>query len=216
LARIESSNRFIPPILGLVLDERNGWQNPDGGWKQCDRERTNSDLWGSSYALSFLASLLHDQLIVSSEAKDKAHAFIFETMKYLKDEWYQSGWKYSGASSEQNGVQIFHETINTFDRYDKVFAEELRSWVKKWLSPNGLVSDSYYRACHEVSFASANARVAYALFLAGEPQSIWEPLVLAAVGQFEEGVNSADASFLLHMLSELDRSGFKMMTRRLK
>jgi len=45
--------------------------------------------------------------------------------------------------------------------------------------------------------------VAYAFFMAEEEPSVWKPLCLAAIDRFEEGVNSADASFLLHMISKM-------------
>jgi len=205
LARLNPNNPNISLILGLMLDKRNRWQNPDGGWKQCDKERTDSDLWGSSYAFALLAAALRDQL-VSQDIKDTVHESLGNTMKYLKEEWQKTRWSYGGASPEQNGVQIFHETIATFKRYDKLFAEQLQSWVSSWLSPSGLLSDSYFQACHEVTLASANARVAYALFLAGEPTSTWRPLLLVAVNQFEQGANSADAAFMLHMVSHLSQS----------
>ena len=55
----------------------------------------------------------------------------------------------------------------------------------------------------KMTYASINARVAYAFFLADDGSSRWTPLCLAAIDRFEEGVNSADASFLLHMISEM-------------
>ena len=202
LAILEPDHRFISEIVALMLDRRNGWQNTDGGWKQCDRERTGSDLWGSSYALAFFARLLQEPNF-DVEARKKMHELLIETIGFLKRDWYQNGWRYSGASSEQNGVQIFHETFQVLDVYDPPFATELRKWIKGWLSPNGLVSDSYSMECKKMTLASINARVAYAFFVAEEAPSVWKPLCLTAIDRFEEGVNSADASFILHMISEM-------------
>lgn len=204
LSRIDSDNKHIHHILSLMLDERNQWQNPeDGGWRQCDRERTESDLWASAYSLAFLSDLITRQLLSTEEAKSRARAVIPATVEYLKEEWHRSFWAYGDASSEQNGVQIFHETIKTLKRHDAPFANKLCEWVRGWLSPAGGLSEAYFQACNEVTLASANARVAYALFLTGEPRALWEPLLITAVDRFEEGMNSADASFLLHMIAEL-------------
>jgi hypothetical protein len=203
LSRIDSDNKHIHPILRLMLDERNDWQNPDdGGWRQCDRERTESDLWASSYSLTFLSDLIIKQLLPSEEAKCRARAVIPATVAYLKSEWRRSLWSYGDASPEQNGVQIFHETIKALKRHDKPFADELCEWVKGWLSPAGGLSESYFQSCREVTLGSANVRVAYALFLAGEPRALWEPLFTTAIDRFEEGMNSVDVSFLLHMITE--------------
>lgn len=202
LAVLEPDHSLVSQIVALMLDRRNGWQNIDGGWKQCDRERTASDLWGSSYAAGFFARLLQEPNF-DAGARKKMHEMLIETIDFLKRDWYQNGWRYSGASSEQNGVQIFHETFQVIKVYDPSFAAELRKWIKGWLSPNGLVSDSYATKCKKMTFASINARVAYAFFLAEEGSSLWKPLCLAAIDRFEEGVNSADASFLLHMISEM-------------
>lgn len=203
LARVRPEHSSVKRIVGRMLDEANCWQNPDGGWKQCDKERTDSDLWGSSYAFALLGNILRDQQIRSTKGKAQAHAALSSTADYLKEQWHHNKWRYGGASSEQNGAQIFHETVSTFKRYDKVFFDELCKWVTSWLDPNGLVREAYYQACREVSIASSNARLGYAFFLIDQSSSNWRPLALSAIDNFEAGVNSADAAFLLHMVESL-------------
>ena len=203
LARVSPNHPSVSRVVGRMLDQANCWQNPDGGWKQCDKERTDSDLWGSSYALALLADLLRNQQIRPPKGREQAHTALSNTMNYLKEQWHQNKWQYGGASSEQNGVQIFHETVSVFKRHDKLFFAELCNWIRSWLDPNGLVREAYYQACREVTIASANARVGYALFLIDESSSAWKPLALRAIDGFEAGVNSADAAFLLHMVGKL-------------
>ena len=45
--------KTVAEVLGRMLDERNGWQNSEGGWAQCDEEFIESELWASTYITGY-------------------------------------------------------------------------------------------------------------------------------------------------------------------
>lgn len=188
--------------IGRMLDDRNGWQNPDGGWAQCDEEFTDSDLWASAYAIAFLDLALRRNLVPTPVSRKLLSEAMSATSAFLESNWRDGRWGYGLASPELNGVQIVHETAPVLRSLRPDFANRLFGWVQGWLSPSGRLSDAYNAACPEVGCCSNNARVAYALFRLGAPAGEWRPLYVAALDAFGEGVNCVDVAILLSLTQE--------------
>jgi hypothetical protein len=199
LLTLDSSNRLGWEIIGKMLDPKLNWQRPDGGWSQCEGWKS-SDLWASAYAIRLLHMLetMADSPYQVSVAVCQER--IARTADYLETQWRAAKqWTYGQASSARNAPQIAHEVFPVLRIYTPGLSNAVHDWLLSWLTPAGTLSARYIESCNKVTPASANSRIAYALFVAGDPALVWVPLFEHAVNGFEQGVNSADAAFLLHM-----------------
>jgi hypothetical protein len=193
--------------LGQILDEQDVWQLPEGGWAQCDSLCSGADLWASAYAAALLFLLSHQDWL-EGEAQAVAVERLRETVGYLDREWSASRWAYGGVSSEQNAPVVFHEVAACLQGIGSPLRGQVMSWLKEYLTPAGTLSNAYFSQCQDLAAASGGARVAYALYLGGEPPSVWRLPYEAAIAAFGagHGVNSADIAFLLDLTKALQRA----------
>ena len=200
LASLEGSSEVVQSVIGKMLVEKSKWQHEQGGWRQCDEGVVEPDLWGSSYATDLLLAIVEKRLQCREESRARAEEALKRTIEYLRREWEEHRWAYGKLNSAQNAPLVFHEVARALHRYDPALERAVCDWITGWLTPEGTLSAAYLEQCKDISRASANARVGYALFLAGKPGREWEPLIVSALRDFGEGINSADVAFLIDMV----------------
>ncbi len=197
LHRLTPDDPLVVRVLGEVLDPRRLLQQADGGWPHF-AGRKRSDLWATTYGTSLLHSVETASTLRLGEPND-AHERVRAALVFLKHEWERTRWAYAEASSAHNAVQIYHELAVCLRGVDPSFLDELISWVLQWITPSGMLSASYLDACDHVTWPSANARVAYAIFQYSIDDRRWRVLFEEAMREIAVGINGADAAFLLHM-----------------
>ena len=189
--------RIVRNVVDAMLDDRNDWQKADGGWAQCDREHTQSDLWGSAYALRLLQCVLDDSKTFSSAEHTLAFNAISRTIAYFRKCWEKNEWSYGKSLSEENAVILLIEIAPVLLRHDRQFLDTVVAHTKQWLSPSGDLSESYLATCKDIPRTVLYARMSYALCLGQQSTSLWLPLYYRSVENLTDDLNSADMSFLI-------------------
>lgn len=141
-------------VVDAMIDKQNGWQNPDGGWAQCDREYTNSDLWGSAYAIRLLAQVIADQSAFSEQERNIASEALSQTIRYFMSRWEENKWSYGGSSSPENAPLLLIEIAPIFAESTPEFLKSVIAHFRQWLAPSGNLSKTYIASCGELSDAA--------------------------------------------------------------
>ena len=196
----------LAPTLGRMFDQRRPWQNDDGGWAQCDVHFTQSDLLSSAYALDVTTALLQtkNQAVIDECTLREA---LTKTLEYFVTEWHRNQWHYGDAAPPHIVPLVIHEIASSLRFANSSLHTELIGWLKRWITPAGTVSQAYLEECQEVSQSSAEARLAYALHLLGEPVPAWKTLWEEAISHFGHRENSADVAFLIDMAFTIRNAG---------
>lgn len=200
-------NTTSSAVVDLMLDERNAWQNADGGWAHSDRDVVESDLWGSVYALRLLDLVLQNTNSFSYIAQKRAGDALAATLRYLTQAWQASRWSYGGAASEENAVLLFIDAAESLRQHDSALHEQVKSHIRSWLSPSGDLSDTYLKACHGVSAGQLYARMAYALFRGQENSSVWGRLFERVVRDGGDVLVSSEMAFMIDLSYEYHLEG---------
>jgi hypothetical protein len=185
-------------IVSSMLDQRNRWQNSDGGWAQCDREHVESDIWGSAYAVRLIAKLLQDAIATKSQS-DSIEMQIKRALAYFRGQWETNRWAVGASSSEENSMLILIEIAPILRLYEPKLLSEVISHLRTWLSPLGQLSETYMARCPGNSLSALHARVAYALYRAGEGRNTWMPLFHVATENLSDKFNSSDMAFIVDL-----------------
>lgn len=204
LYHLKGSKSIVRNVIDAMIDERNHWQKTDGGWAQCDREHTASDLWGSAYALRLLSQVVADPATFSEHERNSFSQAIARTLHYFTTCWEKKKWSYGGSTSPENSVLLLIEIAPILGEVDPAFLNSVLRSVREWLSLSGNLSESYRDACKEVSHAALNARMSYALCRSSQPVESWHSLYLQATENLDQNLNSADMSFLIELSYRAD------------
>lgn len=200
-------------VLDYMLDARNRWQNPDGGWAHSNKGVVQSDLWACAYAFRLLDAAIAEcgermtarQIVLAKAAQRN-------TVRFLTDSWKKNKWAYGGASSEENAVSLYVEVAEALPHYERSLYAEVSSQLETWLSPARNLSDAYIRACHDVLPVQLRARMAYALFRGAREPAAWLPLFERIVADDHRGLISSELAFVIDLTFEYERSANQPMT----
>jgi hypothetical protein len=186
-----------------MIDPRNHWQNDDGGWAQCDRDHTESDIWCSAYAVQLIAKALKESRLNEMSAFSPTQ-LIDSTLSYFVNRWRVDQWAVGKSSSEENSVLILIEIAPLLYSLKSGFLQEILLHMKSWLSPSGQLSEAYISKCPGNSYSALHARMAYAFFRSEEDTSTWLPLFKAAVEKPDDKFNSSDMAFIVDLSFVID------------
>jgi hypothetical protein len=204
LLALDDSAPEAVKTVGRMLSESPDWQAENGGWRQCETTFRRADLWASAYAIGILDYVIRfGPHLLQKSSVERVEARIERTIDFLQAEWDRSKWAYSKASAAQNAVLVFHEVCVALELRRQAFWKEVKDWLSDWISDVGRLDASYLEACTRITTSSASARVAYALYLAGEHKCVWSPLLEDAIREFSNEASSADAAFMLDLLFSL-------------
>lgn len=195
---------FAKSILGSMLDPKGCWQNNDGGWAQCDRRYTDSDLYCSAYAIRFLEAALREGEIGEAE-KLLAASAVDRTVEFFASRWSRDRWRYGEAISEETAPYILIEIGPVLRTRAPRLLDDVLCFVKEqWLSPSGDLSEIYKNSCSHISVLGLYARVGYALWRSDTQRTDWKFLLDRAI-QYRSGpANSAERAYLIEMTYLID------------
>lgn len=197
-----SWNSVTRGVVDLMIDRRNKWQNSDGGWAHSDREVIESDLWGSVYAIQLLQILNQSEGVYSAILRKDAEQALKDTLEYFKNEWVTSKWTYGGACAEENAVNLFIDIAPILKIYDLDLYTEVLNHLLNWLSPAYDLSEAYIAICSGIPKPRLCARMAYALYKAGQSKVIWIPLFKNAISDNLDDFISTEIAFLIDLCYE--------------
>lgn len=193
----------VRSVVDAMIDPRNHWQNDDGGWAQCDRDHTESDIWCSAYAVQLIAKALKESRLNEMSAFSPTQ-LIDSTLSYFVNRWRVDQWAVGKSSSEENSVLILIEIAPLLYSLKSGFLQEILLHMKSWLSPSGQLSEAYISKCPGNSYSALHARMAYAFFRSEEDTSTWLPLFKAAVEKPDDKFNSSDMAFIVDLSFVID------------
>jgi hypothetical protein len=201
LQRDQPQNRITRSVLNLMLDKRNGWQNPDGGWAHSNHGVTSSDLWGSAYALSLLDAAFTGEFL-GEDVQELVREAIERTLSYLEAEWKENRWQYGKATFQENVVLVAVEIAPLLARWRPTLHRAVSEQLLEWLGPGGDIAETYFATVPDVPRVRLCSRMAYALFRAGVEKQAWLPL-FEAIGESNlDPLISAELAFVLDLSFE--------------
>jgi hypothetical protein len=201
------SNIDIPrAVLGKMLDPSADMQTKEGGWRQCNINFREEDLWGTSYAAGFLHTCINQAEILNLEsgAINKAHKSLERTLAWLHKRWNEDGWSYDEVPSEENATILFPEVAQpAIGCRPKLATSVLRSF-ETYLDPTNQPSSLYLDKNSMVGPCAAVTRLAYNFFITkpfrNDDDKKWLALRDYALQHIQSGYNCVEASMLLDML----------------
>jgi hypothetical protein len=185
-------------VLGEMLDPSGHWQNKDGGWAQCDKVHTKSDLWASAYAARFLHAAVNSQDLSGDQVRASAAA-LERTVTFFATSWRQHRWKYKDMTLEEVVTDMLIEVGAVLHALDQDLLREVLGHVNQWIGLGGGLTHSLVRKCEGVSQFALQARMAYALHQARRPRQEWLPVFDHVLRHRHEHANAAELAFMLDM-----------------
>lgn len=203
---VEGISPTVRDILGAMIDEHGGWQNQDGGWAQCDREFTASDLWASAYAIRLLDMASESNELTEHE-RSLCVSALSRTLTYFNACWQKNGWAYGGATMQENAVLVLIEIAQILAKHDRKLLQIAVEKLMLWRTPLGLLNEQYLSIPNDCSILALYTRMSYALLRANEPQEIWIALYRHALGKLDQSISSADIARLLDLTCSASTDG---------
>jgi len=192
-------SRVVHNIVGAMLDEGGGWQNQDGGWAQCDRQYTESDIYASSYALRILFESLKRRDF-DIEGQKVMETSLDRTLSYFEEVWSVDKWKYGDVSSEENAPYVLSLIAPVLLERRPLLARSVIAHMRSWMTQANTPSQLYLHQCANDSLLALCSRLAYAMYRAGAEKVMWHSLFEYGLEHLGETANSAEISFMLDLL----------------
>ena len=192
-------------VLGEMLDTDAEWQDPFGGWRGVSSRQT-TDLFASLYAIRLLdATAMSPDPI--REVALPGSAALERSLDYLESYWISSSWKFGELSAEETFPQAFIEICDVLRRRRPALYHEVVAGVLAQLNFTGGLSVAYKDKMDPmVSAERHHARLAYATFLAGQPDAIWGNLTSYALSGDLDRMYAAELAFMLDIVLAIRRA----------
>lgn len=209
LLQLDEFTQIVKDVIGRMIDSTNSMQDNSGGWKQCDKNFTEPDMWGSSYALGFLnlVILKSSELGLNIQQIEKIEKAIQNTIGWFINEWRLNYWTYGKVPKEENVPILFCEISDVLIKYNLDFTNEVLGFLKDYLDPLGNPSTEYINKLKLVGECAVSTRLAYCFFLArelnDEYDKLWKTLFAHSLLKKDFGFNSVEAAMLLDMQNSL-------------
>jgi hypothetical protein len=204
LAVEDPNNDVTRSVIDQMLDQRNGWQDGNGGWWQTSERIQQPDLWASVYAVKLLDFVCSKRIDAFKDKTDFIRASIARTFAYLETEWIGNRWSYPGKLLlEENLAAMFIHLAPLFPRYSPRLAGECLATMTEWLSPTGDLSRSYLATLETQSsplhVEQAYVRMAYAFHSAQGHSVEWRPWFEKVARSSLDRLFASELAFLLDL-----------------
>jgi hypothetical protein len=192
-------------VLGRMLDSNLDLQTESGGWRQCNIEFTDEDLWVSAYSAGFLFSVMEraKELSLKPDTIVLVDSSLNRTLVWLEDEWKKNQWGYGKVKSIENAPILFCVVANPIIIKKPAFASLIISEFKRYVDATGQPKEHYLNELTVIGKYSASVRLAYTLFLVKDSMELqdnpWQTLANFAESNKNEGYSSSDAAMMLDM-----------------
>jgi hypothetical protein len=206
LLAIDNTNSTAKAILGRMLDQTAEMQTKAGGWRQCDTDFPDEDLWGSAYAAGFLLACLDraDALGLDENAVHKAKGSLERTLSWLHKRWGEDSWVYDHVPPEENAPLLFSEISDASVRYRPKLANAVLNALESYVDATRQPTSLYLDKNKIVGPCAAAARLAYCFFKTREFRETnnekWRALLSYSTSHVQTGYNCVEASMLLDMI----------------
>ncbi|MEK6320924.1 MAG: hypothetical protein AABN33_04490 [Acidobacteriota bacterium] len=206
LLAIDNSLSMPKVILGKMLDPGSDMQTKEGGWRQCNVDFPDEDLWGSAYAAGFLSTCIKEgtHLSLDSNAMDNARKRLARTLIWLHKKWNSGAWVYDEVPTEENAPILLPEIVDPAIEHRPKLAISVLNRFEGYLDPTHQPSSSYLNKTCIVGPCAATIRLAYNFFVSrrfrAHGGARWNALVDYALQHMRSGHNCVEAAMLLDML----------------
>jgi pyrimidine deaminase RibD-like protein len=205
LMALDPRSEIPKRVLGRMLDPSADMQTKSGGWRQCDVDFREEDLWGTSYAAGFLYMCIHsEQLRLNAQTINRANKALKNTLMWLNMKWTQEAWSYGEVSSEENAPILFPEVFDSAVNCAPRLARSVLRTFDSYLDASNQPTSYHLQKNVLVGPFAAATRLAYNFFLARGLRPNYRQTVLNlrdyALRQIDHGYNCVEAAMMLDIL----------------
>lgn len=206
LLALDERSEVPKRVLGRMLDRTADIQADSGGWRQCDVNFREEDLWGTSYAAGFLHACINESptLALNTSTMDVTTKALKATLAWLHEKWNAELWAYDKVPPEENAPILFPELFSAAIRYRPKLASSVLRTFETYLDPANQPTALYLNNTAIVGPCAAATRLAYNFFLARtmQPENYHKACSLRdyALRHINGGYNCVEAAMLLDML----------------
>lgn len=206
LMALDPKSELPKRVLGRMLDPTADMQTKTGGWRQCDVNFREEDLWGTSYATGFLNTciLQSANLRINAQTVNRATNALKHTLTWLNKKWIEEAWSYDKVPSEENAPIVFPEVFGSAIIRAPKLARSVMSTFETYLDSSNQPTSYYLKKNTFVGQCAAATRLAYSFFLARGLRPNYRQRVLTlrdyALRHIDHEYNCVEAAMLLDIL----------------
>lgn len=192
-------NSITRSVVDAMLDPKNKWQKPNGGWRQVGDDFSGADLWASAYAAKLLDYCLDVDSPISSNERKRAEEVLDLTLQFLEESWLKNKWAAGKIVAEEGGPMLFIDTVAVLKKYKPELEASCIAAFESWLCLGGDLSDDYKKKLSTIPPVSLYARMAYAFYLSAPNLSHWKVLFERLSQHNPSELHSSELAFAIDM-----------------